>query len=504
VEYIQRIKDEFLDKSLFQTWQIVERKAYNVNTCSSLAHPCNMKKELLSDLIPPRFRVDEILDCLSAKQKEIAKRLNITKLSSDRPSGLLGQTALFEVLRNKGFDFKTYLDGFWKQWTRSLVEEYSLLYALGYLYYIRRFFGLQPIDLVKHLVEPITSVHLAMTWDANWYVRLTANMLGVTPTFISNKHIHQTINNLMGLQDKVGISVSRVMEWTGVTRSEAKHLGDIIESGWLEHRYCIVTKNTGTVKVFKKSQSKWKDLPSFFSICTSLQDDEDYFITYTEVVKDNAEGKYYEMEAVNTNIHLYDLKDQVWKLSSSKCDARSTNDIYSLLRTGDHLVPDNAIPPTRRDIFFIALLTAMDTSAHSKKKQQIMEWFIKGYGIPKAEVENGIRNVLRKNMLRNQYTLYSIMGSDRESFTLTFDDKSKRVIPFLGEVLSNLPFSWLQMDREMGYGIVFDFHPPYLSGDLRTLIESSMKEHDVNGELFVLQSWGLGQPGSILRLVPDG
>jgi hypothetical protein len=146
----------------------------------------------------------------------------------------------------------------------------------------------------------------------------------------------------------------------------------------------------------------------------------------------------------------------------------------------------------------------MDTSAHSKKKQQIMEWFIKGYGIPKAEVENGIRNVLRKNMLRNQYTLYSIMGSDRESFTLTFDDKSKRVIPFLGEVLSNLPFSWLQMDREMGYGIVFDFHPPYLSGDLRTLIESSMKEHDVNGELFVLQSWGLGQPGSILRLVPDG
>ena len=95
------------------------------------------------------------------------------------------------------------------------------------------------------------------------------------------------------------------------------------------------------------------------------------------------------------------------------------------------------------------------------------------------------------------------MEPDRESFTITFDDKSRKVIPFLGEVLPNLPVSWFQTDREMSCGYIFDFHPPYLSCDLRNLIESSMKEHDVNGELFVLLSWGLGQPGSILRLLPD-
>ncbi|MFW9894118.1 MAG: hypothetical protein ACFFFO_18080, partial [Candidatus Thorarchaeota archaeon] len=150
MSYIQEIKNEFLDKSMFQTWQIVDKRTYDTKV--SLVHPCHMKKNLLRKLIPRRFNVDEVLDLLPLKQKEIAKRLNIAKLPSDRPSGMLGQVALFEVLRNKGFDFKIYLDSFWKQWYRSQSEEYTLLYALGYLYYIRRFFGYQPIDLVKYLV----------------------------------------------------------------------------------------------------------------------------------------------------------------------------------------------------------------------------------------------------------------------------------------------------------------------------------------------------------------
>ena len=89
-----------------------------------------------------------------------------------------------------------------------------------------------------------------------------------------------------------------------------------------------------------------------------------------------------------------------------------------------------------------------------------------------------------------------------ESFAITFDDKSGKTIPFLGEVLPNLMWSWLQTDARMGCGHIFSSHPSYLSDDLRNLIESSMKEHDVNGELFALHSWGYGHPGSILQLVP--
>ena len=59
----------------------------------------------------------------------------------------------------------------------------------------------------------------------------------------------------------------------------------------------------------------------------------------------------------------------------------------------------------------------------------------------------------------------------------------------------------LQTDNEMGYGYIFEYHPTYLSYDIQTLLESSMREHGVNGEVFVIQSWGFGQPGSILRLL---
>ena len=501
MSYIQGIKEEFLDKAIFQTWEIIDRRL--IGAKYTLIHPCNMKKELLSELIPRRFNMDEILGLLSLKQKEIARRLNIAMLSSDRPSGMLGQTALFEVLRNKGYDFRNYLDGFWDQWYRSQSEGYTLLYALGYIYYIRRFFGHPPIDLVKYLVEPITHVHLAMTWEENWYTRLTTNMLNVIPIFLTNRHVHEILRNLMNLQDGWGMTVPRVKDWLGLSSSGAKHLIDVIRSGWIEHRYRIVSKNTRTVKVFTKCSSQWKAIPSYFASCTSLQDDKDYFIYCTDLFKDDAEGKYFEFEAINTNIELYDLENQIWKLRSPPHDARSVEDIYALLPTGDHRLPDNDIPPTERDIFFIALLTAMNTDSHGKKNQEIMQWFTKGYGIPKKDVEKGVRNVIRKNMLRNLYTHNAVMDPDRESFAITFDDKSEKVIPFLGEVLPNLPMSWFQADNKMGYGYLADYHPPYLTCDLRNLIESSMKEHDVNGELFVLHSWGLGQPGSILRLLSE-
>ncbi len=486
---------------MFQTWQIIVTKAFIQNF--TLIHPCNMNKKLLGEIIPRQFDVDEILNLLTVKQKEIARRLNIARLSSDRPSGMLGQLALFEVLRNKGFDFKSYLSGFYDEWCKSQAQGYCLLYALGYLHYVRKFFGCTSIDLVKALIESITYVHLAMTWDQNWYARLTANMLNVTPNYLSNGHIYQALQNLMQRQDGWGMTISRMKAWTGVSQSTAKHLIDVISSGWLEHRYRIVSKNTGLVKVLVKSQSKWKTLPSFFSTCTSLLDGEDYLVTMADVFKKDVKGKYIEYDAINTNIDSYDQKSQAWKLHSSFQDFLSVNDIYSILPTGDHHVPDNSIPPTRRDLLFIALLTAMDTSCYSKKSQEIVDWFTKGYGIPKKEVDKGVRNVLRKNMLRNQYTHFAIMDADRESFVIIFDDASKKVIPFLGDILPNLPISMLHTDGEMSFGLLLDYHPRYFSCDLQTLIETSMREHDVNAEMFILKSWGFGHPGSILELVSD-
>ncbi|NHJ15285.1 MAG: hypothetical protein EAX95_16510 [Candidatus Thorarchaeota archaeon] len=500
MEYIQRIKQDFLDKSIFQAWEIIRMRMHGKQR--TLVHPCNMKKELLAELIPKKFNINEILQLIPAKQKEIARRLDISALPSSRPSGMLGQTALFEILRNKGFDFKSYVDGFRQNWDQSHVEGYVLLFTLGHLHYLRRFFEYPPVDLVKSLLEPITRYQLAITWDENWVTRILTNIFSVSPANMSNEHIRQVVRNLMGVQDAWGMTVHRVMEWTGESRTSASHLMDIMRASWLEHRFRIVGKNTGTVKILSKSQATSKMLPSFHSSGTSFTDDSEHFISLFDVFRKDAEGKFFELEAMTTNVDLYDPKDQTWKLNPSPKATRTKSDIYSLLQVGNHTVPDNDILPTNRDLLIIALLTAMDTGHHPNKKQEILQTITKGYGVPHEEAANGIRNVLRKNMVRNQYTHVSMM-EDREAFTVIFDDQPKKVIPFLGEVLQNFAFFSFQINYEMSYGHIFDLHPSYLSCDLRMLIESSMRQHGINGELLALHSYLFGQPGSILQLIPD-
>jgi len=475
----------------------------NPDESRTLVHPSMMTKEQICDLIPKRYDVDEILSLLPAKQKEIASHIDISLLPRDRPPGLLGQAALFEVLRDKGYDFKHYVDGFYRNWDYGGPKANALIFLLGYIYYIRRFFGAPELDLVEFVLRPQKLHQLALTWDENWVVRIFMNSTIHIPNNLTNKHIHQIVGKLVSLQDGRGMTVHRAMKWTGASRAEVSHLLDIIRSSWVEHRYRIVSKNTGTVKVLKKSKASNTTMPSFHSSCTSFLDNEDYFISMNDMFREDIKGNFLEFEAWNTNIERYDPKDDNWKLSPSVYSAKTVEDIYALLKTGDHHVPANNIPPTRRDLLFIALLTGMETSHHPGKKSEILRWFTKGYGIPKEEVEPGIRNVLRKNMVRNQYTHYGIAGKDREYFIVLFNEKNSNTIPFIGEVIPNLMWFWLQTSAEMDYGLIFSSHPTYLSPKLRSLIESSMQEHNVNGEILLIHSWAYGQPGSILQLVLD-
>ena len=222
----------------------------------------------------------------------------------------------------------------------------------------------------------------------------------------------------------------------------------------------------------------------------------------TDIYREDAEGKFFEWEGCNTNIHLFDMKDQVWKLGSPP-PAKGVDDIYALMQNCEQTVPDNSIQPTTRDMFLIALLLAMNTSHHARKNQEIMEWLVDGYGVPKDEAEKGIRNIMRKNMLRNQYTHYAIMGPEREMLTILFDDHSKKMIPFLGDILSSIPLFWIRADNKMEYGHIYVQYPQYLSKDLQNMIASSLIDHDVNAEVLITKSWTFGYPGSILRLIPD-
>ncbi|MFW9849981.1 MAG: hypothetical protein ACFFF4_12660 [Candidatus Thorarchaeota archaeon] len=466
----------------------------------TLLHPFKMRKELLQDLIPSNFVVDEVLESLNAKQKEIARRLRVSMLLGEKSLGMLGQAALFEILRNRGFTFRSYLNRFRTMWERSKTEGYELLFTLGYIYYLRRFFGYVPIDLVLYLLEPVTRYQLSISSEEFWSNRIITNNLGVRPCVLSNRKINQILTKLVQDQDIHDLTTSRVIDWIGGTKVSTAHLIDILRASRLEHQYRVVSKNTGIVYEFEKSKTKWKTKPSFFSSCTSLDDNETYYVTLRSVFKDDAVRQSFELEAINTNISLYDPKDLCWRLNSSPRQIRTLKDIISLFHNSDLTVPDTNMKLTKRDLFYIALLTTLNPYQQSLKFKEIVDRLVGSFDLPHDEVVRGIQSVFRKNMVRNQYTHPAIM-EDCESYALYFDDKKRKIIRFLGEVLQNLPFFTLQISSDMRCGFLVDNHPSYLTCEIRNLIDSSMKEHDVNGEIFAMHSWGFGHPGSILQLV---
>jgi hypothetical protein len=131
MDYLQSIIEDFKDKSTFSNWDTLSRRMAP-HESRTLVHPNSMTKEQISEMIPQRFNVEETLNLLPAKQKEIARRLDISQLPRDRPPGLLGQAALFEVLRDNGFDFKSYLDNFYRNWDYGGPKANALLFLLGW------------------------------------------------------------------------------------------------------------------------------------------------------------------------------------------------------------------------------------------------------------------------------------------------------------------------------------------------------------------------------------
>ncbi len=80
------------------------------DTCE-LLHPLNTPLGIFEKVIPPDIPHSLLLSLVSKTQKEITKNLDISQLPSDRTPGLIGQAALFKILRDINCDFSFYMKG---------------------------------------------------------------------------------------------------------------------------------------------------------------------------------------------------------------------------------------------------------------------------------------------------------------------------------------------------------------------------------------------------------
>ncbi|MHA1908315.1 MAG: hypothetical protein ACW98Y_13535 [Candidatus Thorarchaeota archaeon] len=499
MSYIGRIKEELSGMSYHAIWQFLMKKTYG--DYDFLVHPCTVPRETLRRHLPKAISVEEAIAKITLKQKELARRLNIPILPSDRQAGFIGQSALYEILQNGRYDLSMYFDNIFETQKKMWVEGFGLLQSLASVCYIRRYFNCPPLDLVKYVIEPLNPNTITILWDKNWMHRIITNIQSLSPFLPYNNDTYDVLMKLVRIQDARGANPSRVAEWTGKTRRQATRLLDVMSMCGLIHQYILEPKNTGLVRKFSKNTSTSKMIPFIEILCTSVDDGADYFITSTCDFKDPHDNKCLTTESFACNIENFNLEERFWSLGKPDHVANSIDDIYSLFHNSDCTVPENTKPITNRDIFYIAMLLSMPVENLPKKKSEAVRRISAGCGIPLDEVELGVRNILRKNLIRNLNTF--IPSHDRQILFVLFDDTKKKTIPFLGKIIPSAPMTELKANDDMSCGAVFTYYPSYLSCDMRLHVESTLSECDVNGEIFIMKNFKRTGTAHLLSLIQD-
>ncbi|MHA1481745.1 MAG: hypothetical protein ACTSQZ_10030 [Candidatus Thorarchaeota archaeon] len=471
VSFIKRIKTELAGKSFDALWAY-RLSTHFSNSTPSLVHPFRLPPEILKKQLPEKVDLEHLLIVAGQKQKELARRFNIPKLPSDRQPGYLGQAALFESLRLSGYDLSFYVDDLPTKQKRMWEDGFGLLHTLGMLCYCRRYFNYAEIDLVLPMLESITQTSIGLILDLNWLQRVVSNTLALSPHLPCDTDTIQIFKHLVRIQDNWGLTVDRVMKWTGLKHSVSKRLMHILSACGLVHSYNYVSKNTGIVRTFTKNRFPSKDIVSEELLCTSLNDGQRYYIVTKDEFKDSTTSQYCEIDSLSFNICNYDLQNRIWRIGE-EANSKHADDVKKLLHNSDFTMPDNSISPTPRDLLFLALL----------------------HSIPMEHA------LFRKKMVSNYYS--APLSHDRLIMFILFEDSIKRTASFLGKIIPVVPKIYLRSNFEMTYGCFYAKYPQSFSQEVHDIVESAIVESGVNAEPFLVESYTRTDTASLLELIPD-
>jgi hypothetical protein len=499
MSYINRVKEELSGMTYPAMWQYLFEKTYG--DFNFLLHPCTVTEEILSRQLPESVDIQEVLKRIPTKQKELAKRLNIPILPSDRQPGFMGQAALFEVLREMDVDFSFYIDDQYETLLKLWLDGFGLFCILSATSYAREYYAYEHIDLVKHFFEPLNPNTIVLTFERNWMHRVLANWVSLHPIVTDNTAALGVLKHVVCSQDGWGPTVSRVVNWTGKTRKEAKRLIDVMSVCGLLNFYRLVLKNVGIVKTVTTSTSPSKTLASLELHCTSLNDGQDYFISFSDYREKLSDRDCLDRYAISCNVENIDPHDHLWQVKDSVPVMTKIEDLQKLFHNSDHTIADNTIPPTARDLLVAAVFLSMQMEYIPGKREHVIRRLVDGCGIPREEANLAVRNVLRKHMICDSYSI--IVAPDREAIAIHFDDSPTKTVPALSMIVPSLPMMEILSNQSFSHGYVFAYMPTYLSCDVRDIIESSLSDFDVNAELFVFKSYKRAPSASVLSLIQE-
>ncbi|TFG27366.1 hypothetical protein EU528_12985 [Candidatus Thorarchaeota archaeon] len=459
----------------------------------TLIHPLSAPAETLERLLPTNINIDEILRKIPEKQKEIAHRIDISKLPSDRPPGFIGQAALFEVMREMNCDFSFSLSN------DDLTEEFLFFQVLAKSQFSVDFLGYEKDHFSVDLYfEPWDrgrrSDRRTKIWTDRilsvYFFRIQQNL-----DFYRKPELRTIIKQTLKIQDKRGSTTSRVQNWLNCSISKAKKINKIFNSFSLVHR--INTLNlprAGLVRTVQESKIVPKPTNlEFWFHGTKMKDNSPTFLVGKIDRKSQGEDRTLELEAVRLNSEMYDDRLSRWSFPQDFSDIQSVNTLHQLFDYSNLNAIDTEIAISERDLFYLGI------SRMSYYNRLTYDEISRYLDVQVSDVQDAFRNLFRKKLIRN---IFKPCASGLSEFiVIGVDDNPNCIIPFLGSVVQVAPTSTLRVSRDFNHACMWHNLPKYLVNEFTTKVNQIGRECNVDPDIFKITTFKPFHLSSIMSLL---
>ncbi|MHA2022985.1 MAG: hypothetical protein ACTSWQ_04925 [Candidatus Thorarchaeota archaeon] len=476
--------------------QIDEKiSSYRAGTESDLIHPLTLSETQLQEIIPNILDASEIKKQLTVKQKDIAHRVNISKLPSDRPPGFIGQAALFEVLSEMSCDFSFVLDN------ELLTEKFLFFKLLALSQFSAELLGYGENQVsVDAYFEPWDEGRRSDRQIKIWRDRiLTIYFYRVQQQFdfYRNADVREIIEQSLKLKDKRGLTVSRIVEWLNCPKSKAKEMHKIFRSFSLVHRiFQMNLPKTGLVRTIQE----YEKIPAnvnieFWFRGKNVQTDTTSFLVGILDWKTESNSNAMELEAGRLSFDNYD-KDRL-RLNHPQTTSpnKTTRDLNELFTFSNLTYIDRSVKLSDRDLFYLGVSRFASFNALTYDElSKILEINI-------SDIEDGFRNIFRKQLIRSIFKSNSSALGDLIVIKVQGSDLA--IVSFVGQIVQMAPTSSFRVSRDFSYGYLWHNLPKYLTEDFIEQVQKKAIENDVLVSIYKITKFRPYHLSSIMSLMDD-
>jgi len=466
-----------------------------------LHHPLVVDRGVLSSVLPEGIDLYAISELTKRKQKEIAQNIDIDKLPVDRPSGYVGQIALYEALREFNVDFSYVLDKTEYEWD---VLGFTILYFLLKYNLVGHELGYEDVDLTLGFLESKEEGSHQDRHEQLWMDRLMRAMNFVNENFnyLRHEQLRIIFKKLHDLHDWKKITYQRIQSWCGCSKSQANRLNKILPGIHVSRFNYLIPQKFGLVHSFSKDYTAPLPNTTSFFRCLNVGNDLREYVSYTIDFPSQIDTPQLTTSFRCLNISLYDVKSERWTLDCKTKDVASLRDCNSLVFIPNHFEENKKQRVSQRDVFLTALLLNIPLNNPAMLNITESEYLHQILSVDPIEAKNGLRCIRQKNLIYPSYPLGWHLGPKRY-FLILSQNSSQDLTSYIASLTQSIPRFVCRVSADERSMAALIPMPSYLENEF-VKVESSLRStYDVDCELFRVGQYLSFSTSSLMSFLPN-